>query len=41
MLAHQHLRSPWLAGRDRLVDTVMIAVAVADIAMLKRHESRH
>src|SRR3954469_8671055 len=38
VLAHQHLRPPRLAGRDCLIDPMMIVVAAADVAMLEGND---
>jgi len=38
MLAHQHLRPPWLAGNDSLIDPMMIVVAAANVTMLEGND---
>jgi hypothetical protein len=36
--AHQHLRPPRLAGRDCLIDPMMIVTAATDVAMLEGND---
>src|ERR1700737_4774311 len=38
MLAHQHFRPPGFPGRDRFIDTMMIIMAAANIAVLEGND---
>jgi hypothetical protein len=38
VLAHQHLGPPWLAGRDRFENPMMVVVTATNVTIFESHD---